>query len=187
MEYMTRQYPLFSACGLNCGLCPRFHTDGKSRCPGCGAEDFSMNRPSCGALSCCRRKGVEYCCQCREYPCAKYDGADEADSFITHKNQFRDMKKAATYGIDAYAAELEQKIAILIELLTSYNDGRQKSMFCLAANLFELDDLMKTVAELKREVGIHRPVADRAAVASRVFKAAANRLDIVLALRKRKG
>jgi hypothetical protein len=146
-----------------------------------------MNRPSCGALSCCRRKGVEYCCQCREYPCAKYDGADEADSFITHKNQFRDMKKAATYGIDAYAAELEQKIAILIELLANYNDGRQKSMFCLAVNLFELDDLMETVAELKRAVNIHRPVAERAAVASHVFKAAANRLDIVLALRKRKG
>jgi hypothetical protein len=187
MEYMNRQYPLFSACGLNCGLCPRFHADGKSRCPGCGAADFSLNRPSCGALSCCRKKGLEYCCQCREYPCAKYEGADEADSFITHKNQFRDMKKAATYGIDAYAAELEQKIAILRDLLDNYNDGRQKSMFCLAANLFELDDLKETAAELKRDANPHSPIADRAAAASRVFNAAAKRLDIVLALRKRKG
>ena len=36
-EY-DREYPLFSACGLNCGLCPRFYTDGESRCPGCGAK-----------------------------------------------------------------------------------------------------------------------------------------------------
>jgi hypothetical protein len=130
---------------------------------------------------------VEYCCQCREYPCAKYNGADEVDSFITHKNQFRDMKKAATYGIDAYAAELEQKIVILRDLLEHYNDGRQKSMFCLAANLFELDDLKETMAELKNAVKLHSPIAERAAAASRVFKAAAKRLDIVLALRKRKG
>jgi hypothetical protein len=187
MEYLTRQYPLFSACGLNCGLCPRFHTDGKSRCPGCGADDFSLNRPSCGALSCCRRKGVEYCCQCREYPCVKYNGADEADSFITHKNQFRDMKKAAAYGIDAYAAELEQKIMILRDLLDNYNDGRQKSMFCIAVNLFELKDLKETSAEIKRSVVIHKPIAERAAVASRVIKAAAKKLDVTLTLRKRKG
>jgi len=34
MEYKQREYPLFSACGLNCGLCPRYHTDGISKCPG---------------------------------------------------------------------------------------------------------------------------------------------------------
>gem|GEM_PF-3991072 len=36
MEYKVRSYPLFSDCGLNCGLCPRYYTDGASRCPGCG-------------------------------------------------------------------------------------------------------------------------------------------------------
>jgi hypothetical protein len=97
------------------------------------------------------------------------------------------MKKAATYGIDAYAAELEQKTAILRDLLGNYNDGRLKSMFCLAANLFELDDLKETAAELKRDTNPYSPIEEKAAAASRVFKAAAKRLDITLALRKRKG
>jgi hypothetical protein len=97
------------------------------------------------------------------------------------------MKKAAAYGIDAYAAELEQKIMILRDLLDNYNDGRQKSMFCLAVNLFEMKDLKETMAELKRSVGVHKPIAERAAVASRVIKAAAKKLDVTLTMRKRRG
>ena len=94
MEYKTRQYALFSACGLNCGLCPRYHTNGKSRCPGCAGEGFSMAHPPCRVLSCSQRKGIEYCYLCDEYPCKKYDGVDLSDSFITHKNQFLDFEKA---------------------------------------------------------------------------------------------
>jgi hypothetical protein len=60
-------------------------------------------------------------------------------------------------------------------------------MFCLAANLFELDGLKEAAAELKQSVKPHSPIAERAAAAARVFKAAAKRLDILLALRKRKG
>jgi len=29
VEYKLRKYPLFSACGLNRGLCPRYPTGGK--------------------------------------------------------------------------------------------------------------------------------------------------------------
>lgn len=121
-----RSYPLFSACGLNCGLCPQYHTSGKSKCPGCAGKDFLASHPPCGVLSCCQRYGHEYCFQCKEYPCQKYNGVDRTDSFITHKNQFRDLDKAKN-NINAYQAELDEKVAILQELLTNYNDGRRKS------------------------------------------------------------
>ncbi|MDA8220886.1 DUF3795 domain-containing protein [Desulfosporosinus sp.] len=74
MEYKQRQYPLFSACRLNCGLCPRYHTDGISKCPGCAGEDFSSKHPTCGVLSCSQRHGIEYCYLCDEYPCKKFEG-----------------------------------------------------------------------------------------------------------------
>lgn len=35
METMKRGAPGFSLCGLNCGLCPRFNTEAKSKCLGC--------------------------------------------------------------------------------------------------------------------------------------------------------
>lgn len=38
-EY-KREYPSFALYGLNCGLCPRYHTKGESKCHGCGGQDF---------------------------------------------------------------------------------------------------------------------------------------------------
>lgn len=39
---MKREYrrsePLFSQCGLNCGLCPMYHIREESHCPGCGGR-----------------------------------------------------------------------------------------------------------------------------------------------------
>lgn len=110
MAYGQRAYPLFSVCGLNCGLCPRYQMDGASKCPGCSGDGFLTKHPVCGVLSCSQRKGHEYCYACGDFPCKKYDGADRVDSFITHLHQFRDMNKAKTLGIDAYRRELDEKI-----------------------------------------------------------------------------
>ena len=141
MEPKIREYPQFSVCGLNCGLCPRYYTKGQSRCPGCAGEGFTETHCSCGMLSCCQRKGLEYCFLCDEYPCKKYDGEGTVDSFITHMNIFKDADKAKQIGIEAYKAELDIKIKILEELLNNYDDGRRKSFCCLAVNLLELHDI----------------------------------------------
>ena len=185
MEYKTRTYPLFAACGLNCGLCPRYHTVGTSRCPGCAGEGFSEVHPPCGVLSCCQRKGLEYCFLCDEFPCKKYDGADLLDSFITHKNQFRDMERAKRIGIEAYKAELNAKVQILEELLRDYDDGRRKGFFCLAVNLFDLADVSSVMEQVKGEVLPQATLKEKAATAVRLFKAAADEKGIVLQLRKR--
>lgn len=146
MTYKTRSYPEFAACGLNCGLCPRYYTDGTSRCPGCAGDGFNESHCSCGMLSCCQRKGLEYCFECDEYPCKKYDNEGEKDSFITHKNILSNAVKAKKIGIEAYKAELNEKIKILQDLLKNYDDGRRKSFFCTAVNLLELNDI-KTIIE----------------------------------------
>ena len=185
MEYKIRTYPLFAACGLNCGLCPRYHTVGTSRCPGCAGEGFSEVHPACGVLSCCQRKGLEYCFLCDEFPCKKYDGADLLDSFITHKNQFRDMDRAKQIGMEAYAAELNAKVQILEELLRSYDDGRRKGFFCLAVNLLDLADVISIMEQIRDETEPQAPLKEKAATAVRLFRAIADEKGIVLQLRKR--
>jgi hypothetical protein len=185
MMYKTREYPLFAACGLNCGLCPRYHTVGQSRCPGCAADGFLDAHPSCGVLSCCQRKGIEYCFDCDEYPCSKYDCADETDSFITHRNQFRDMDKAKRIGMDAYKTELDEKVRVLEELLTVYNDGRRKSYYCLAVNLLELHDIKTVLEQLGNMVQPGMPIKEKAATAVRLFEEMAQLRDISLKLRKK--
>lgn len=184
MKYQQRAYPLFSACGLNCGLCPRYQMDGASKCPGCSGEGFLTKHPTCGVLSCSQRNGLEYCYSCDAYPCKKYDGADQSDSFITHLKQLSDLEKARTLGIDAYRQELNEKISILELLLASYNDGRRKSFFCLAVNLLELQDVRHVMEQLACETQPEQSAKEKAAIAVRLFQSMAEQRDYSLKLRR---
>lgn len=185
MEYMQRPYPFFSACGLNCGLCPRYQTDGASKCPGCAGDGFSAKHPPCGVLSCCQRHGHEYCVACEEYPCQKYKGADEADSFISHLNQLKDFEKVKKIGLQAYQAELDEKMNRLQKLLEHYNDGRRKGFFCIAVNLLNLQDVDEVMEQLIKETRADEPLKEKAATATRLFQAMADKRAISLTLRKK--
>ena len=142
MKEYKRSYPLFSLCGLNCGLCPRYQSDGTSKCPGCGGKDFHLQHPSCAVINCSKKHGdVEYCFQCKDYQCNRYEKPSEQDSFITYRNVIRDMRKALEYGIEQYQLELNEKTLFLVYLISNYNDVRRKSFYCIAVNLLELADL----------------------------------------------
>jgi hypothetical protein len=119
---------------------------------------------------------LEYCFECDEFPCKKYDGADKTDSFITHQNQFADMEKAKQIGIEAYKAELDEKIGILETLLQKHDNGRRKSFYCLAVNLLDLEDIKAVMANIDNE-------ADSKTVAL-LFEEIAERRGISLKLRK---
>ena len=178
MKYKTRKHPLFSACGLNCGLCSNFHlhTNGKFKCPGCAGEGFSDVHPSCGILSCTQRKGFEFCFECDEFPCKKYVGWGDADSFITHRNYIADMEKAKQIGMEAYIAEQNERVSMLQELLKKYNDGRRKTFFCLAVNILELQDIKSVMSQITDET--------EPKVVVRLFEETAAQKGILLKLRK---
>ena len=185
MEYKQRAFPLFSACGLNCGLCPRHQMEGTSKCPGCSGIEFLKKHPACGVLSCCQRKGLEYCYQCDEYPCKKYNGADQSDSFITHLKQFCDMEKAKTLGIDAYRKELNEKVSILETLLADYDDGRRKGFFCLAVNLLELQDVRYVMEQISSQTQPEQSVKGKTTTAVQLFQSMAEQRNLTLKLRKK--
>ena len=146
MKNYQREYPLFSLCGLNCALCP-MHLN--QYCPGCGGGEGNQ---SCAIFRCAREHGCpEYCFQCSEYPCEKYDSVMEYDSFLPHRNMRKDMEQAKSGGIEAYQAELEERAAILQELLDNYNDGRRKTFYMLAVYLLELQDLRDAMEQILRE------------------------------------
>lgn len=185
MQYKERSYPRFSACGLNCGLCPRYHTAGASRCPGCAGAGFSEKHPACGVLSCAERRGLEYCCFCEEYPCKKYAGAMDFDSFITHLPMGRDFERAKVEGLQRYRAELDAKVAALETLLSSYDDGRRKSFFCQAVNLLALADVEAVMGALALESRPDGTVKEKASLAARLFQAMADERGVSLKLRKK--
>lgn len=180
MKNFIRDYPLFSVCGLNCGLCT-MHIGG--HCPGCGGGDGNQ---SCAIARCSMEKGVAFCFECGTYPCAKYDGVDANDSFVTHLRQKQDLSRLKRIGLDAYRTELDEKIAILLLLLANYNDGRHKSPFCTAVNLLELDILREIMAALSVETMAEMTAKEKAKLAAAKFDSAAAARDFSLKLRKKK-
>lgn len=144
MKGFNRRNQLFSLCGLNCGLCPMFLN---KNCPGCGAGEGNQ---SCKIARCSmEHDSVEYCFQCSEYPCEKYENIDNYDSFITHQNQKSDLYVARRLGIDVYNSIQKEKAKILDMLLSDYNDGRKKTFFCVAVNLLDLQGLHEILAQIE--------------------------------------
>lgn len=129
---------------------------------------------------------VAFCSECTEYPCSKYDGIDDYDSFISTRNRKSNLEKVGRIGLDAYRTELDEKIAILQLLLADYNDGRHKSPFCTAVNLLELDILREIMAALSVETTAGMTAKEKAKLAAAKFDSAAAARDFSLKLRKKK-
>lgn len=182
MKDFTRSDLLFSLCGLNCGLCP-MHLGG--HCPGCGGGEGNQ---SCKIAKCSLQHGrLEYCSQCKEFSCEKYEDIDEFDSFITHQNRKKDMEKQREIGAEMYRAEQETKAHILEWLLQNCNDGRKKTFFCLAVNLLELEDVRKVMEQIiSYEKFEELSLKEKAVYAAGQFQKVADEQGILLKLRKKK-
>ena len=79
---------------------------------------------------------------------------DDYDSFITHRNRSADLEKVRQFGVEAYNTEQMEKIKILDILLSGYNDGRKKTLFCVAVNLLNLQDLKEALREIESKSDI---------------------------------
>jgi hypothetical protein len=146
MKETLKKYNTIGCCGIDCGLCPRFHTKGDSVCPGCGGLHFKKKHPSCGFLTCCVIKnGMEVCSDCKEYPCSRFDPERRGyDSFVTHKKVFANLDYIKGNRIDRFIDQQKIRMVILIDLLAHYDDGRSKSLFCVSCALLPLDKLQET-------------------------------------------
>ena len=177
MKGFERENQLLSLCGLNCGLCT-MKLGG--HCGGCGNGNQSCRIAWCSL----EHGGVEYCFQCPEYPCGKYEDIDRYDSFITHANQKADLERARSMGIDGYNRVQEEKARVLDYLLSTCNDGRRKSFFSVAVNLLELSDLLEVQELLKgREADA---IKERGVYAAGLLNGIAERSGISLKLRRKK-
>ena len=183
MKGFTRTETRFSLCGLNCALCS-MHLGGC--CPGCGG---GAGNQSCTIAKCSLEHGcVQFCWECPEYPCPRYEGFDDGDSFVPHRNRTQDIARARELGLEAYLAELEEKRVILEKLLAGYNDGRRKTRFTTAVYLLSLEDLRTVMADLNGQVELDgKPIKERALAAAGLLQKAAERRNIGLKLNKKKG
>jgi hypothetical protein len=146
MTEILKKYNTIGCCGIDCGLCPRFHTKGDSVCPGCGGLNFREKHPSCGFVTCCVIKNrLEVCSDCREYPCSRFDSERKGyDSFVTHNKVFVNLDYIKSNGINCFIEIQKTRMELLTDFLDNYDDGRSKSFFCLCCALLPLDKLQET-------------------------------------------
>ena len=186
MTKYEREYPLFSLCGLNCGLCPRYQTKSESKCCGCGGHDFHFKHPACAVITCNRKNDkVEYCFQCSLFPCKRYRSPSSRDSFISYYNVIADLEKASKYGVEQYIIELNEKVNILEFLINNYDDGRRKNFYCIAVNLLELQDLRDIITEIKQCTnGKNIDFKENIKKIIQLFETTASKKNIIIKLRK---
>ena len=181
MKGFTRTETRFSLCGLQCGLCA-MHLGGY--CPGCGGGAGNQN---CSIAQCSiGHGGVQFCWECPEYPCPRYEGFDDGDSFVPHRNRQQDIAQVLELGLAACLAQQAQKRAILDTLLAGYNDGRRNTLFTTAVYLLpivELRTVMNTLESRPELTG--KSIKERALAAVDLLQQAADRHNISLKLRKK--
>lgn len=131
--------------------------------------------------------GVEYCFECSEYPCEKYKHIEDSDSFITHRRQKADLEKARQFGIEAYNAEQVEKSTILDILLSGCNDGRQKTRFCVAVNLLDIQDLQAVLRKMEKKSDLEMlTIKEKSAFLAGLLQEAAAQKHLDLKLHRNK-
>lgn len=159
MDMPQKTYPVIGCCGLDCGLCPRFYTIGRSRCPGCAGPDFFNKHPSCSFITCCvKKRGLEICGQCPEFPCSKfkreaeYQQAEESSSYPSSKKILPNLSFIKTHGIEKFIQQQGKRIRCLETMINSFDDGRSRSFFCRAAVLLDPADLSRSLDKAARTI-----------------------------------
>ena len=178
---MEKKYPTLGCCGIDCGLCPRFYTDGDSICPGCLGPNFTEQHPPCAIAKCCFfEKKLEACGLCENFPCDRYKNWEktEKDSFVTHKRIFHNQNFIKTHGLQEFIKEQKIRIKLLKILLEKYNDKRSKNFYCLAATLLKIDSINQVLKFIKTNKNAEIP-----AIKAKINELA-NEENIVLKLQK---
>lgn len=182
-----KKYATIGCCGIDCGLCPRFHTKGNSTCPGCGGLNFKDKHPSCGFLTCCVIKnGHEVCSDCNEYPCKRFDSEKNGfDSFVTHKKVFANLNQIKVNGIKNFINSQRVRIDILNYLLANFDNGHSKNFFCISCTLLPIDKLQE-IYKFAKTLNEGIEIKEKCNQIKGSLKKIADSWDIELKLNKKK-
>jgi hypothetical protein len=154
-----KTYPTIGCCGLDCGLCPRFYTVGHSRCPGCAGPNFFNKHPSCSFITCCvKKKNLEVCAECSEFPCSKfksdeeYQQLQESSSYPSCKKVISNLNFIKKHGIEKFIKQQRNRIKLLETMIENFDDGRSRSFFCKAATLLDLTSLTSSLDKATQKI-----------------------------------
>lgn len=177
MNECVKIYPTIGVCGLDCGLCPRYYTDGVSRCPGCCGPEFLHKHPSCSFITCCvKKKNLEVCAECSDFPCSKfksdeeYQQVKESSSYPSYKNVIPNLNFIKEHGIEKFIGQQKKRIELLAKMLTSFNDGRSRSFYCKSAALLDVTTLENSLDKAIQKIELDNIKPDDTKTKAKILK-----------------
>lgn len=189
-KHPIKTHPTLGCCGLDCGLCPRYYTVGNSRCPGCCGPDFWQKHPSCSFITCCvKKRNLEVCAECSEFPCSKFKDAGKYDSFLTYKRVIQNLDFIKEHGVEEFIEQQKKRIELLLTMLKHFDDGRSKSFYCIATTLLSIKDLRSALDNAEQKIKEDKGESDDTKTRAKLLKGFLNdiaaREGIELTLRKK--
>jgi Protein of unknown function (DUF3795) len=183
---MEAKYPEIAVCGLSCRLCPAYHRETKSRCPGCKTE-YRMGA-ACAILRCAMKKNIEFCGLCNEHEgCPKWTKLREAgklaDSIKCYQTLEDDIAFIEKNGLANFRKTQIERESLLKELLKGFDEGRSKSYYCIAATVLTTDEL-KAALKKARAIPEGRDIKDKAKSMHAILDETAEKNSYCLKLRK---
>ena len=152
---MEVQHPEIGVCGLSCRLCPRYYTEGKSRCGGC--KKPSRMGAGCPFITCAvKRRGIEFCWQCDESAaCEKWrrhrDLGRQHDSFVCYQRLDENIAFVQREGVRAFEGEQKAREGLLRAMLREFNDGRSRTLYSIAVTVMQVEELKEALTQARKK------------------------------------
>ena len=68
-----------------------------------------------------RDRGHETCAECAEFPCHRFEGWDQGDSFVSHLNSLSNLRAIREGGLEAFVAQQRERIDLLAAMLAEFD------------------------------------------------------------------
>lgn len=150
---MEISYVEIGICGLSCRLCPAYHRETKSKCDGCKSE-YRMGA-ACPFHNCAlKKKSVEFCGFCEENAtCVRWSKHREMgkkyDSIVCYQKVEDNIGFIEKNGVVEFEEQQKTRENLLKAMLAEFNEGRSKTLYCIAAAVLKIEELEKVLNEAR--------------------------------------
>jgi len=184
---MGMRYREIGVCGLSCRLCPSYHAQTQSRCGGCKSEGRML--VGCPFITCAvKRKGLEFCWDCEENAtCDRWKKHREFgrrhDTFVCYQKLEDNISAIRKRGVAEFEKNQKVRERLLKDALATFNEGRSKTYYSVAAAVLDVDELKGALAQAAKDSS-GLDVRGRSKILHSIFDQIAKRNGYCLKLRR---
>ncbi|MBD3214717.1 MAG: DUF3795 domain-containing protein [Candidatus Lokiarchaeota archaeon] len=108
--YMSVYYKDHAPCGIYCKTCPGVKAYG---CRGCREEKGQIKDfPVCKTYECVTEKGINFCYECKEFPCERLQPIVNFEIFLPHNSKVYNSVMMKKLGIVKWNDMVEEKMKL---------------------------------------------------------------------------